>query len=184
NSSVDAESLRDALEESFGTAPEVKTFGFNNKYQITTGYLIDDPTEEATEDAEQKLRQGLAKVDSNAELLSSTKVGPTVAADTRMSAIYALYIAMVLMFLYFLMRFRKEQFAFGSMVSRVHSVCVVVSVLTLLEGVMPFALENEQAFVAAILTVIGYSINDSVVVFDRVRDCLRTMRAGEHMPTV
>ncbi len=184
NSSVDAESLRDALEESFGTAPEVKTFGFNNKYQITTGYLIDDPTEEATEDAEQKLRQGLAKVDSNAELLSSTNVGPTVAADTRMSAIYALAIAMVLMFLYILMRFRKWQFAFGTMVSLVHTVLVVVSVFTLLEGVMPFALEIDQAFVAAILTVIGYSINDSVVVFDRVRDFLRTMRAGEHMPTV
>ncbi len=181
---IEIEELRNALEVSFGTSPEVKTYGFNNKYQVTTGYRIDDPTEEATVDAESKLKAGLAQLDADGQMLSFTKVGPTVAADTRVAAVYALGIAMGLMFLYILIRFRKWQFAFGTMVSLVHTVLIVVSLFTLLEGILPFALEIDQAFIAAILTVIGYSINDSVVVFDRVREFLRDMKSGEHMPTV
>jgi SecD/SecF fusion protein len=182
---VGTEELRNNLETSFGTSPEVKTYGFDNKYQITTGYLIDDDSEQATTSAETKLNEGLAKHAGNkSEILSSTKVGPTVANDIKVSAIYALAIAMGLMFLYILIRFRKWQFALGTMVSLVHTVLVVVSVFTLLEGVMPFALEIDQAFIAAILTVIGYSINDSVVVFDRVREFLTGMKSGESTPKV
>lgn len=182
--SVPSEDLRESLAEPFEAAPEVKTYGFNNKYQITTGYLIDDDSEEATNAAEAKLLQGLAKFSDKATVLSSTKVGPTVASDIRLSAVYALAIAMGLMFLYILLRFRKWQFAFGTMVSLLHTVLVVVAVFTLLEDVMPFALEIDQSFVAAILTVIGYSINDSVVVFDRVREFLTGMKSGESTPTV
>ena len=182
---VNTQELRSKLEESFGTPPEVKTYGFDNKYQVTTSYLIDDNSEEATNTAEAKLNEGLARISGNkAEVLSSTKVGPTVAGDIRISAMYALLIAMGLMFLYILIRFRKWQFALGTMVSLVHTVLVVVAVFTLLEDIMPFALEIDQAFVAAILTVIGYSINDSVVVFDRVREFLAGMKSGESMPTV
>jgi SecD/SecF fusion protein len=101
-----------------------------------------------------------------------------------MSAIYALGIAMGLMFLYILIRFRKWQFAAGTMVSLMHTVLVVVSLFSLLEPIMPFSMQIDQAFVAAILTVIGYSINDSVVVFDRVREFLSGMKSGESMPTV
>jgi SecD/SecF fusion protein len=182
--SVNTDDLRATLAESFGTAPEVKTYGFDNKYQITTGYRIDDDSEEATNTAETKLNEGLTKFGGKASILSSTKVGPTVASDIRMSAIYALAIAMGLMFLYILIRFRKWQFAFGTMVSLVHTVLVVVAIFTLLEGIMPFSMEIDQAFVAAILTVIGYSINDSVVVFDRVREFLTGMKSGESTPTV
>jgi SecD/SecF fusion protein len=182
---VTTEDLRNALEVSFEAAPEVKTYGFDNKYQITTSYLVDDDSEAATDNAEAKLNEGLATFAGNkAELLTSTKVGPTVAADIRISAIYALLIAMGLMFLYILIRFRKWQFAMGTMVSLVHTVLVVVAVFTLLEDVMPFAMEIDQSFVAAILTVIGYSINDSVVVFDRVREFLTGMKSGESTPTV
>lgn len=177
--------LRNALAASFDAAPEVKTYGFDNKYQITTSYLVDDDSEGATNTAENKLNEGLAKFSGNkSEILSSTKVGPTVASDIRVSALYALVIAMGLMFLYILIRFRKWQFALGTMVSLMHTVLVVVALFSLLEGVMPFSLEIDQAFVAAILTVIGYSINDSVVVFDRVREFLTGMKSGESTPTV
>jgi len=107
-----------------------------------------------------------------------------VANDIKVSALYALVITMGLMFLYILIRFRKWQFALGTMVSLVHTVLVVLAIFTLLEDVMPFALEIDQSFVAAILTVIGYSINDSVVVFDRVREFLNNKRAGEDTPSV
>ena len=178
---VSTQDLRANLTDVFGAAPEVKTYGFNSKYQVTTAYLIDDDSEQATTQAEAKLNEGLAKFAGNkGTILSSTKVGPTVASDIRTSALTALSIAMGLMFLYILARFRKWQFALGTMVSLIHTVLVVVSLYTILEAVMPFSMEVDQAFIAAILTVIGYSINDSVVVFDRVREFLTGMKSGEN----
>ncbi len=182
---VSADALRVNLGNSFGAVPEVKTYGFDNKYQITTDYLVEDESEEATTQAEAKLNEGLAKVsDTKAELMSSTKVGPTIASDIRASALYALGIAMALMFLYILIRFRKWQFALGTMVSLIHTVLVVLSLYSLLEGVMPFSMQIDQSFVAAILTVIGYSINDSVVVFDRVREFLKGMKSSDSTSSV
>lgn len=182
---VSTEELSATLAESFGKAPETKTYGFDNKYQVTTGYLIDDDSEGATNMAEDKLMEGLGKFAGNeGKILSSTKVGPTVAADIRISAIYALAIAMGLMFLYILVRFRKWQFALGTMVSLIHTVLVVLSLYTILETVMPFSMEIDQSFIAAILTVIGYSINDSVVVFDRVREFLTGMKSSDSEPKV
>jgi SecD/SecF fusion protein len=175
-----AQQIRASLSEPFGNAPEVKTYGFDNKFQITTDYLVDDNTEEATGVAEAALKKGLSEFsDGNPTILSYNKVGPTVANDIKLSAVKALGIAICLMFLYILIRFRKWQFALGTMVSLVHTVLVVVSAYTLLETVMPFAMEIDQSFVAAILTVIGYSINDSVVVFDRVREFLSGKKQGE-----
>jgi SecD/SecF fusion protein len=181
---MNTQEIRQSLTEGFGASPEVKTYGFNNKYQVTTSYLVDDDSENATTAAESKLNEGLAKLGSNGHILGSNKVGPTVAGDTRISAVYALAIAMGLMFLYILIRFRKWQFALGTMVSLVHTVFVVLAVFTLLEDIMPFALEIDQSFIAAILTVIGYSINDSVVVFDRVREFLTGIKSGDDQSRV
>lgn len=182
---LNSQDIRESLTTSFDGAPEVKTYGFDNKYQITTDYLVDDNTEGATALAETALMEGLSEFPgSNPTLLSYNKVGPTVANDIKISAMYALGIAICLMFLYILIRFRKWQFALGTMVSLVHTVLVVLAAFTLLEGVMPFAMEIDQAFIAAILTVIGYSINDSVVVFDRVREFLTGRRQGEAEPVV
>jgi SecD/SecF fusion protein len=182
---ISTEELRTKLAAPFGNAPEVKTYGFDNKYQLTTKYLMEDDSEQATTLAENKLNEGLSSFAGNpGKILSSTKVGPTIATDIRTSALYALMIAMGLMFLYILIRFRKWQFAAGTMVSLLHTVLVVVSLFTLLEGVMPFTMEIDQSFVAAILTVIGYSINDSVVVFDRVREFLTGMKAGDNQSNV
>jgi SecD/SecF fusion protein len=180
-----AQDIRQALTEPFESAPEVKTYGFDNKYQITTDYLVEDNTEGATSTAEAALMNGLSEFEgANPKLLSYNKVGPTVANDIKISAMYALGIAICLMFLYILIRFRKWQFALGTMVSLVHTVLVVLALFTLLEGIMPFAMEIDQAFIAAILTVIGYSINDSVVVFDRVREFLSGRRQNEEEPVV
>ena len=180
-----AQEIRQALTEPFESAPEVKTYGFDNKYQITTDFLVEDNTEGATATAETALMSGLSTFDgANPKVLSYNKVGPTVANDIKISAMYALGIAICLMFLYILIRFRKWQFALGTMVSLVHTVLVVLALFTLLEGIMPFAMEIDQAFIAAILTVIGYSINDSVVVFDRVREFLSGRRQNEEEPVV
>jgi SecD/SecF fusion protein len=182
---MNSQDIRQALTEPFGSAPEVKTYGFDNKYQITTDYLVEDNTEGGTATAEAALMKGLRELStSDPKLLSYNKVGPTVANDIKISAMYALGIAICLMFLYILIRFRKWQFALGTMVSLLHTVLVVLALFTLLEGIMPFAMEIDQAFIAAILTVIGYSINDSVVVFDRVREFLSGRRQNEDEPTV
>jgi len=182
---MNSQDIREALTEPFESAPEVKTYGFDNKYQITTEYLVEDNTEGATATAEAALMNGLSELSSaEPKLLSYNKVGPTVANDIKISAMYALGIAICLMMLYILIRFRKWQFAIGTMVSLIHTVLVVLAAFTLLEGIMPFAMEIDQAFIAAILTVIGYSINDSVVVFDRVREFLSGRRQNEDEPTV
>ncbi|HEY9008508.1 MAG TPA: protein translocase subunit SecDF [Ohtaekwangia sp.] len=182
---VTAKEVRESLTEAFGEAPEVKTFGGDTKYKITTSYLIDDDSDEATVHAGKQLETGLAKFSGNkATILSFYKVGPTIANDIKVSAIWSLMVAVVLMFLYILIRFRKWQFALGTVVSLFHTVMVVLSLFVLLEGIMPFSLEIDQSFVAAILTVIGYSINDSVVVFDRVREFLAMKKSTEDTASV
>jgi SecD/SecF fusion protein len=183
--SISASDVRGALTASFEEAPEVKTFGGTTKYKITTSYLVDDDSDEATVKAEKQLEEGLAKIaDNKSEVLSFYKVGPTIANDIKVSAVYSLLIAVVLMFLYILIRFRKWQFAMGTVVSLFHTVLVVLSLFVLLEPIMPFTMEIDQAFVAAILTVIGYSINDSVVVFDRVREFLALKKSSESTSSV
>jgi SecD/SecF fusion protein len=181
---VSAQAIRESLTPAFEAAPEVKTFGGDTKYKITTSYLIDDDSDEATANAERKLTEGLSTLSGNSTILSSYKVGPTIATDIKVSAVWSLIVAVALMFLYILIRFRKWQFALGTVVSLFHTVLAVLSFFVILENVMPFSLDIDQAFVAAILTVIGYSINDSVVVFDRVREFLNSRRAGQTTATV
>lgn len=177
---VEVSDIRANLEESFGSAPEVKTYGSSQRFKITTDYLVEDDSEAATLQAEEHLEAGLGKFEGNkSTVLSPIKVGPTIASDTKMSAVKSLTVAVVLMFLYILIRFRRWQFAMGTMVSLVHTVLMVLSIFILLENVMPFSLEIDQSFIAAILTVIGYSINDSVVVFDRVREFLANKRTDD-----
>ena len=183
---TDASTVREALSSAFeGVPTEVKTFGSDAKYKVTTSYLIDDDSEEATAKAQQQLEAGLAKIsDNKASVGGYVAVGPTIANDIKISAMYALFVAVILMFLYILIRFRRWQFALGTVVSLFHTVLMVLAIFVLLEDVMPFSLEIDQAFVAAILTVIGYSINDSVVVFDRVREFLANKLSSEDTPSV
>lgn len=173
---VAAADARTALEPKFGSKPEVKVYGTDNSLKITTTYLINSQDAKASEMVLAKLDEGLKTTQGGKyEILTSYKVGPTVASDIKQAAILSIVLALVGMFVYILVRFRRWQFALATVVMLIHDVMLVLSLFSLLHGIVPFGLEIDQAFIAAILTVIGYSINDSVVVFDRVREFL-----GEH----
>jgi SecD/SecF fusion protein len=164
----------------FETAPEVKTFGEGNQVKITTTYMIESNDENADDIVEQKLFEGLSAtlggVDKaafdDAHLMSSQKVGPTIADDIKRDSFMSIIFSLIIIFLYIVFRFKKWQFGMGALVALFHDVLIVLSLFSLLYGVLPFSLEVDQAFIAAILTVVGYSINDTVVVFDRIREFL------------
>ena len=157
-------------EDNLKVAPEVKTYGSSNQVKITTKFLIDSEDESADEVVESKLKEGLAKVTPDFEIMSSQKVGPTVADDIKQGAIWAVLFSLIVIFLYIILRFRKWKFGVGALAAMFHDVLIVLSFYSILYGFMPFSLEIDQAFIAAILTVVGYSINDTVIVFDRIRE--------------
>jgi len=165
-------------EDEIRQVPEVKTFGSSNQVKITTKYMIDVTDGDVERIIEGKLFTGLEpflnEQSQNAflEELTSQKVEATIADDIRQSAIWAVLFSLVVIFLYILFRFRKWQYSVGALIAMTHDVIVVLSVFSLLYGLMPFSLEIDQAFIAAVLTVVGYSINDTVVVFDRIREYL------------
>jgi len=166
-SSVD---IRSKLAAPFGSAPEVKTFGASNQVKITTSYLIEDNTIEADQKVEDALTSSLG-IDMS-RIMSSQKVGATIADDIKLSAVYSIVIALIVIFLYILLRFRKWTFGTGALAALAHDVLILLSIFSIFWGILPFSLEIDQAFIAAILTVVGYSINDTVIVFDRVREFL------------
>jgi len=156
--------------------PEVKTFGASNQVKITTKFMINETEEDVEGLVQDKLYTGLEPFlngQSKAEFLNeltSQKVEPTIADDIKQSAVWAVIFSLLVIFLYILIRFRKWQYSVGALIAMTHDVLIVLSVFSLLYGFLPFSLEIDQAFIAAILTVVGYSINDTVVVFDRIRE--------------
>jgi SecD/SecF fusion protein len=185
--SINADDLRTGLSDVFGAPPVVKQVDTENSYNITTSYLINENTPETAEKVIGKLHEGIVAItksdvsldvfkDSGAEnqihVLSSAQVGPTIASDLKRSSLYAGVFALIVVFLYILLRFSKWQYSAGAIVAVFHDSLVVLSVFSLLYGVLPFSLEIDQAFIAAILTVIGYSLNDTVIIFDRIRENL------------
>lgn len=160
----------DALKGPFGKSPEVKTFGGENQVKITTTYLIDDPGEDAEVRVSEKLNEGLKSIGTGYQVLSTQKVGPTIADDIKSSSVLAILISCALMFIYIFIRFKRWQFGLGAVVALLHDAIVVLSFFAIFNGVLPFSLEIDQAFIAAILTVMGYSMTDTVVVFDRIRE--------------
>jgi len=175
---VNTQKIREALKIVFESTPQVKTFGPSNQVKITTKYLIDDNSKDVDETVKSKLEEGLSTFLSgdemtgsdSFEIMSSQKVGPTIADDIKRGAVWATILCLIAIFLYILMRFRKWQFGLGALVALFHDVLIVLSCFSILYGIVPFSLEMDQAFIAALLTVIGYSINDTVVVFDRIRE--------------
>ncbi len=171
---TNASDIRQALKEPLNSAPEVKVYGTDNTFKVTTEYLINSQDKEASKLVELQLDKGFDALGKGKYTIeSSNKVGPTVADDIKQSAIISILLALIGMFTYIQIRFRRWQFALATIVMLTHDVLVVLSLFTLLDGIVPFSLEIDQAFIAAILTIIGYSINDSVVVFDRVREYLK-----------
>ncbi len=178
DNSVDNEKLRTELTSSFidkdglKYAPQVKTFGDDNQVKITTKFMIDDNSINADDNVESRLNDGLSTMGMNYEIMSSQKVGPTIADDIKDAAVWSIFFSLLIIFMYILIRFRRWQFSLGAVMAVFHDVLIVLSIFSILYGIMPFSLEIDQAFIAAILTIIGYSLNDTVVVFDRVREYL------------
>ena len=169
---VNTEDVSSALEGAFeGNAPTVKTFGADNRVKVITAYRIDDNSETADDEVQAALIDGLSGIAGNsAEVLSSQKVGPTIADDIKRSAILSIIFSLIVIFLYILVRFKKWQYSLGAVIALFHDVLFVLSLFSIGYGLAPFSMEIDQAFIAAILTVVGYSINDTVVVFDRIRE--------------
>lgn len=173
------------------SAVDVKTFGSDNQLKVTTDYKIDEESVEADMEVEQKLFEGLkpflpkdATIDSFKSsgdeaygIISSVKVGPTVADDIKTGGAFALIISLVGIFLYILLRFKRWQFSTGAVASLLHDAIVILGAYSILRNVMPFSMEINQDFIAAILTVLGYSINDTVIIFDRIREYLREKKS-------
>ncbi len=169
-------------------APEVKTYGQANQVKIVTKYLVGSNDPDADNIAESKLYDGLKNYlpeDVSLEKFldnyrqSSRKVGPTIADDIKVMALWAILFSLIAIFLYIFVRFRNWQYGLGAISALVHDVLFVLGLFSIFASVMPFSLEINQAFIAAILTVVGYSVNDTVVVFDRIREYLGFTKTKE-----
>jgi len=176
--------VREKLHNYFGEYPIVKTIGTDNQLNITTAYLIEQPGQEVEKQVQQKLHEGLTKegfIPANVSLetfvskyiQSSQTVLPTISDDLIDGAKWATIMSLIAISIYILARFRKWQYSLGTFVSLIFNVCATVAVFSFLRGKVPFALEIDQHFIAAILTVIGFSMNDTIIVFDRIREYFR-----------
>ena len=182
--SVKSDEIRANLTKVFdGVAPEVKTFGSDNQMKITTKWKINENSSVIDSIAEMKLYEGLKPFfkseishqdfsiqNQNVGLISSVKVGATVSKDITRGAFLSVFFALVAIFIYIAIRFRNWHFGLGGVISLIHDALFTIGMYSILYGILPFTLEVDQAFIAAILTIIGYSINDSVIVFDRIRE--------------
>ena len=184
---VNNEELRSALTDVFVDAdglnytPQVKTFGDDNQVKVTTSFMIENSEPTTDLIVESKLSEGLSTTGLEYEIMSSQKVGPTIADDIKDAAVWSVFFSLLIIFLYILVRFRKWQFSLGAVVAVFHDVLIVLSIFSIFYGILPFSLEIDQAFIAAILTIIGYSLNDTVVVFDRVREYMNdNKKKGVH----
>ena len=181
---VNKDDVKNGLASVFsGQAPSVSSFNLKGQsgeqLKITTKYRIDENNLEADNDVKSKLFEGLDKMNYSYNVESQEKVGPTIADDIRDAALSSIIFSLIVIFLYILIRFKKWQFSLGAVVAVFHDVLLVLSLFSILYGIMPFSLEIDQAFIAAILTIIGYSLNDTVVVFDRVREYMENFKKKE-----
>ena len=192
---VSDEAVREAINEKFSTIEgvdasniscEVKQFGDVNQMRIFTQYKYDDTSEETTAEVDQliydavkglytyeiTLDQFKDTVSDENGIVSSNKIGPAIARDMIFNAFYAVIFSLIAIGLYIVLRFKKWQWALGATSALALNAFMVIGIFSLLYGLMPFSMEIDQAFIAAILTIIGYSINDTVVIFDRIREFL------------
>lgn len=180
---VEAEAIRNALTAPLERTPVVKAVDTENTFNIVTDYLVNDEAEDAPERVMSAIHQGLGQLAGDATLdqfkdpdatvthiNSFSKVGPTVADDLRNSAAEAVFFGLLVIFLYILVRFSRWQYSLGAVIATAHDAFMVIAIFSLLHGLLPFPMEVDQAFIAAILTIIGYSVNDTVIVYDRIRE--------------
>ena len=177
---VSTEEVRAQLADAFTESSlSVITIGGDNQVRISTNFRINENSETLDDEIEAMLYENLKNMlpegttlsdFTSTYIVSSQKVGPTVASDIKISAIWAVAIALVVIALYILFRFRNFAFSVGVLASLAHTVLFIFGIYSIFWGVLPFSLEIDQTFIAAILTIIGYAVNDTVVVFDRVRE--------------
>ncbi len=183
---VSLEQLRGNLNDAFGNGTIVKAVNTQNTFNITTPYGISDQSNNASDNVLAKLHEAVNKYSggnlalesfkktdaSGTHIISSTKVCATVADDIRNSSFKAGAVGLILIFFFLLIRFRRWQFSLGAVIALFHDVIITLGAFSLLHGLVPFSLEIDQAIIACILTVIGLSINDTVIVYDRIREYL------------
>jgi len=176
---VNNQEIAGMLEKEFDSRPTVITYGSDNQVRITTKYLINSEDENVENNIEQLIYKGVKPIIpqnvtfdqfKNNYIQQTQKVGPTIAADIKRKSFYAVLLALASMFIYVGLRFRNWSFGMGAMASLAHDAFIVVTGFSLFYGLMPFSMEADQTFIAAVLTVIGYSVNDTVVIFDRIRE--------------
>ena len=181
---VTAEDVREAAIAEFDGAVEVKQFGGESQMKITTQYLVENESTEADAEVEAKLFNALkgffaseltfaeftSTLDNPNGIISSDKVGPTIANDITRNAIIAVMIALFVIFAYIAVRFKGWTWGLGGVAGLAHTALIVIGFFSLFSGILPFSLDIDQTFIAAILTIIGYAINDTVVIFDRIRE--------------
>lgn len=180
NQSVSTENVRDMLKDAFdGDVPQVITIGNDSQVRIATKYKINDNSSTVSEEIESKLfenlkpllKKDITKTEFVKEnIKSSSKVGSAVSSEIKTAAIWAIIFAVLGIGLYILIRFREWGYALGAIISLIHDVVLTLGAFSLLHGLLPFSMEIDQSFIAAILTVLGYSINDTVINYDRIRE--------------
>ena len=198
NDNVNPADVQNNLIEVFGNA-EAKTYGSDNQLKITTNYKVDVEGSEVDTEIQEKMFKSLngylpmdisyddfvnGSDDKQVGIMSSSKVGPTIADDIKKNSVFAIFGSLLVVFLYILLRFRDWQYSLGAVAAVFHDVLIVLGVFSIAYTWMPFNMEINQAFIAAILTVIGYSLNDTVVVFDRIREFRLINKSWEFDKTV
>ncbi len=182
---ISAAEVANSLKDNFNGVPTVKTYGASNQLKITTNYKIEDNGLTVDDEIQELLFSGLQsylpdgitmdqfKGGDEAQqvgIMQSIKVGPTIADDIKKAAMWAVFGSLIIVFLYILFRFRKWQYSLGAVIAVFHDVLIVLAIFSLFYKVLPFDMEIGQSFIAALLTVVGYSLNDTVVIFDRIRE--------------
>ena len=192
---VKSTDIESTLNNAFGSA-EVKTFGSANQLKITTKYKVDQEGLEVDNEIKNLLFENLNSnytipitfdqflAGEEFGIMSSIKVGPTIADDIKQNSVWAILGSLIIVFFYILLRFQKWQFSLGAVSAVFHDVLIVLGIFSLTYKIMPFNMEINQAFIAALLTVIGYSLNDTVVVFDRIREFFRIHSSWDSETTV
>lgn len=195
---VSAAEVTKTLQDAFGSA-DAKTFGGANQLKITTKYKVNEASAEVDEEIRKSLFTSLQEYlpsglsyeefisdegDKQFGLMEYYKVTPTIADDIKQASVWAILGSLVVVFLYILLRFKKWQYSLGAVMAVFHDVLIVLGIFSLTYKFMPFSMEIDQAFIAAILTVIGYSLNDTVVVFDRIREFFNEHTSWEFNRTV
>ena len=182
--SDNVEQVRNDLSATFGEAPIIKTIGSNNQLDITTSYEIENSTPQADSLVQGKLMEGLKNhlpsgtnyqsFDAN-NVLGRTTVLPTISDDLKEGAVWATFWSLLVISLYIFIRFRDWRYSLGTIIALMHDVLVTLAVFSFMKNIVPFPLELDQHFIAAILTVIGFSMNDTVIIFDRIREYSRKL---------